>query len=331
MVGALVMGWMVEAALSSEGFDPLAPRPSDGAGPVSPLMGVVVASGDPDRFARLLSQGLGLQAMPGAPGQGMAFVRPGVEPPAMVYLEAAPPEAPARRPGYDAAIAGPLAAGFAVADASRIVTHLEGLGVRTTAGVVEMTLPDGQGGTYRVREAHVEAPDGVLFLGIDRGTMTPVSPIDSATGVGGPAYASAVVTDRAWAGRVLTDVLGYERRRAFAFRSSGLAGGLNLPEGTPVTLEQWFAPGARTGYLVLLDVGAAMRPGPAAVAMRGIQGWLFTTDRLDAALDRARALGLAPPAPRRVRRPGVGCVREAPLPVPGLATLILMERAQGCP
>ena len=117
-----------------------------------------------------------------------------------------------------------------------------------------MTLPKGDGTTYSVSEIHYRAPDGVLVLGIDRGSMRPVGPIDAASGIGGPAYASVVVEDLAGSERFMRDVLRYEKRRDAVFVSAGSRGGLGLADGQRFAFQQWFAPGASTGYVIVMKM-----------------------------------------------------------------------------
>ncbi|MFN3287402.1 MAG: hypothetical protein ACK40H_03070, partial [Sphingomonadaceae bacterium] len=131
------------------------------------------------------------------------------------------PGAPAARPDHDARIIGGLSLGFPSADNAALDARMRSLGFRSTAGLTSITLPRGDGTTYTVGEVHHAAPDGVYALGIDRGSMAPVGPIDPAAGVGGPAYSGLMVGDMAAAERLFAGVLGLEKRRAVELTSAG--------------------------------------------------------------------------------------------------------------
>ena len=207
-----------------------------------------------------------------------------------VYASLATPTA--LRPTHAAAMAGGLAVGMPVLDQAARERLVATAGFGSVVGATSMTLPRGDGTTYTVGEIHYRAPEGVLVLGIDRGTMRPVGPIDPATGIGGPAYASIVVNDLAGTERFMRDVLRFEKRREAVFASAGPKGGLGLPDGQRFAFQQWFAPGTSTGYIILMKM---LDRVPVAVAggfsNAGIVMVGFDADDLKAVHERARAAG----------------------------------------
>ena len=185
---------------------------------------------------------------------------------------------PVLRPRHDAFAIGGLAMGMPVSGQARREDMVTAAGFKSAVGITSMTLDRGDGTSYAVEEIHCQGPDGVLVLGIDRGAMRPVGPVDPASGIGGPAYSSIVVGDLARSEAFMRDVLRYELRRGFT--SAGSKGGLRLPDGTRVVLQQWYAPGALTGYVILLKLLDTPQPTPPG-AVRGLAMWSF--DVADAA------------------------------------------------
>lgn len=201
------------------------------------------------------------------------------------------PRAPLR-PTHIALAPGGLAMGMPVSDQHAGEARVTAAGFTSVVGATTMTLPRGDGSTYTVGEIHYRAPDGVLVLGIDRGTMRAVGPIDPATGIGGPAYASIVVNDLDGSERFMRDVLRYEKRRDAVFASAGPKGGLGLPDGQRFAFQQWFAPGASTGYIILMKM--LDRPPTAAAggfANAGLVMVGFDATDLRAVAARARKAG----------------------------------------
>ena len=66
------------------------------------------------------------------------------------------------------------------------------------------------------------------------------------------------------------------------FRSSG-QGMPDTRKGESIAFLQWFAPGATTGYLVMMELldGDKQRYEPAGMASSGLSMWTFTTRSLD--------------------------------------------------
>jgi len=257
----------------------------------------------------------------GLPGDGALQLavldRPGVIGNPKLVLVAVPGATPPARPGHDSRLHGPLSLGFAVRGIQRRVVTMAALGWHAHAGVTVLRLADGCGGHYDVKEAHYRAPDGVLVLAIDRGRMAAVAPLDAQTDTGGPAYVGMMVADAQRSGEFLHSVLGLELRREVLMQSSGPDGGMALPAGTEFLFQQWFSPGATTGYVILMQLMAGglspeHRPGPVS---RGQAAWSFPV--ADVALVHARAHRSARLGdPISIVRPAGGSARSCTLAMP---------------
>ncbi len=307
-----VLAGLSASGVSAAGPDPLAPGDRRDAR-VSPLAAATLAVADLDLARRFFGQALAMDCQAhrltgrsaavfrrhhGLPGAGplelMWCARPGIEGAVRLRLIARGPDAPLSRPGHDARYPGGLSLGFPTTDNARLLARAEALGFRASAGLTRITLPRGDGTTYQVGEVHFLAPDGVYALGIDRGAMPPVGPIDPATGVGGPAYSGLMTRDIAAVGRLLEAVLGFEKRREVELESAGPEGGLSLPAGTRFAFQQWFAPGASTGYVILMQLYTqALAPvAPPPPDARGLAMWTFATADLRSTSRAARAAGI---------------------------------------
>lgn len=292
--------------------DPLAPRPGAVAR-TSPLAMVTLASGDLAQARRFYAGGQRMACRDERLRGGAAAAfrrhyamasrgevamllceRPGLAGAVRLRIVDVGPVAPAARPDHDARIIGGLSLGFPSADNAALDARMRGLGFRSTAGLTSITLPRGDGTTYVVGEVHHAAPDGVYALGIDRGSMAPVGPIDAAAGVGGPAYSGLMVGDMAAAERLFAGVLGLEKRRAVELTSAGPEGGLGLPAGTRFDFQQWYAPGATTGYVILMRLKENARPpvAPPGLRGRGLAMWGFEAADLDGLAADARRAGV---------------------------------------
>jgi catechol 2,3-dioxygenase-like lactoylglutathione lyase family enzyme/uncharacterized protein (DUF1330 family) len=352
----VAMLWLAAPALAQ---DPLAPRGNGAQALVSPLAAVTIGTADLDLTERFYGGAMGMacarQTVAGASATafrarlGMGGVgdvqmltctrgRAGVTQVRAVLLDAPAPEA---RPAYQTLLAGALSLGFPSAGNEALDRRVTGLGFRSTAGLTSITLPRGDGSSYTVGEVHYRAPDNVYALGIDRGEMSPVGPIEAGIGVGGPAYAGMIVGDADAAKRLFGDVLGLELRREVQLTSAGPQGGLGLPDNTKFDFQQWYAPGASSGYVILMKflAGGRAAPVPLGLGARGIGMWSFVSARFDEVLSRARAAGVtikAAPAPspwpadngrrQMVLATGDGFpveVVEAPPPAPASASLSL--------
>ncbi len=307
--------------------DPIAPAAGAKAR-VSPLAEVTLGAADLDAVARFYGEGLGMtctrERLEGEPatafrrhyrmaGEGplelLSCTRPGLPGTPRVRAIALGADAPLARPGHDALLPGGLSLGFSSAGNAPLFARLGALGFRSTAGLTSITLPRGDGGSYSVGELHLLAPDGVYVLGIDRGDMAPLAPIDPVLGVGGPAYSGLVVADLPALSRLLGDVVGLEKRREVELGGPAVEEGLGLPPGTRFDFQQWFMPGGATGYVIVMHFkGQPGRPaahlGPIA---RGLMMWTFEVEDLEDRAAAARAAGVSVVAgPADVPWPG-GC------------------------
>lgn len=326
--------------------DPMIPPATEPAARVSPLRMVSVATGDMAATRRFYERAMGMRAAParatGAAAMalskhwGMAptavvdtiiFTYPATSGSVAVRAISVPATLPTARPGLDSRYLGPLGFGFASGDIAARDRAVTAEGFTSSVGVKRMDFPRADGTTYNVAEIHWHAPDDVLVLGVDRGTMKPVGQIAPSSRQGGVAYASALVGDIARANRFLHDVVGLERRRAMQFPGGGPQGGMiGLDLGEPVAFEQWFSGGSSTAYLVVMERLERAREMPAAtgLAARGVVLWSFETPDLDGAVARFRAGG-GKTAIATVDLPGVGKRRAAVLRSPDNLTIELIE------
>ena len=299
---------MAMASAAPAAADPLAPTTTTASATVSPLAAVTVATSDMATSLRFYGQAMGMECLPatltgteaksfrhfyGVPGTGSVHVATCVRPSggASVNLVEVPAPTPLARAEMDSRLVGPLSMGFPSADNSKLDARVTALGFASTAGLTKITLTRPEGGSYDVGEVHYRAPENIYALGIDRGAMDPVGHIDAATGVGGPAYSGMMVGDIAAISRVFRDVLGWEARRTLTLTTSGPQGGLGLPTGTQFYFQQWYSPGATSGYVILMKLLSNGKPAahPLGFASRGIAMWSFTAPDLGTIAARARA------------------------------------------
>jgi catechol 2,3-dioxygenase-like lactoylglutathione lyase family enzyme len=332
---SLIGGSAVSAQSVPE--DPMVPPAAEAAARVSPLRMVTVTTGDMAATRRFYEAAMGMKGVAArvtgaaaarlARHWGMApspfidtvlFTYPASPTSVAVRAVAVPATLPPARPGRDSKYMGPLGFGFASSDIPARQRAAADQGFTSSAGIKRMDFPRADGTTYNVAEIHWLAPDDMLVLGVDRGTMRPVGPVDAAARQGGVAYASALVGDIGRANRFLNDVVGLERRRAMRFPGGGPDGGMiGLERGEPVAFEQWFSGGSSTGYLVVMQRLERAREMPQATgfAARGIALWSFETPDLDAAVARFRKDGGSATI-ATVDLPGVGKRRAAVLRSP---------------
>lgn len=298
---------VVFAACSATGGDRLS-APEDPMKPVSsaehaitsPIRLVTIATGSAEESGAFYEKGIGLESR-GVPlsktdmdklddhydwaSRGYTiFGKTALAEAAAVRSVEVDSSLPVLRPAYSSRFVGALGVGFPSSDLDVLTSTVEKHGFHSAVGVTRMNFPRADGSTYEVGEVHYKAPDDVLVLGVDRGTQAPVGPIDTESGAGGVAYASMLVDDVDKTGRFMSDVLGYEKRRAMTFNSKGPGGGMqDMRAGELVAFEQWFSPGSTTGYFVvmeLLDGGKRALPQPAA-GSRGVVGWTVLSRDLD--------------------------------------------------
>jgi catechol 2,3-dioxygenase-like lactoylglutathione lyase family enzyme len=273
----------------------------------SPLRRVTVATGDLMATRRFYADALGMAASRRSPvlpseahrlgvtsgADSMTFARSGIPDAVTVRAIAVAARRRALRPSHNALALGGLAMGMPVSGKTKREAIVKAAGFRSAVGVTSMALPRADGSSYMVEEIHYQGPDGVLVLGIDRGEMPPVGPVDATTGIGGPAYSSLVVGDLQRTEMFMQTVLRYEKRRDAVFTSSGPKGGLGLPDGQRFAFQQWFAPGSTTGYVILMKMldRPAEPAQPAGFVRRGIAMWTFDAVDLDDVAARAESVG----------------------------------------
>ena len=310
MTRYVTLAWLLTAT-AALAQDPLAPRDNAASARVSPLAAVTIGTSDLDATEHFYRDAMGMQcrratlagtaarafrrhyAMLSGATVATTVCTRGDGRTASVRAVLLPATAGLARPNYDSRITGALSLGFPSASNAALEKRVTGLGFTSTAGQTSMTLPRGDGSTYRVGEIHFRAPDNVYALGIDRSGMTPVGPIEP-IGVGGPAYSGMMVDEMASATRLFGDVLGLEARRKTSFTSSGPTGGLGLPADTRFDFQQWFAPGSTSGYVILMHViDRGIAPSvPLGLKSRGIAMWTFAAPDLDDIAARAQRAGI---------------------------------------
>ena len=322
--------------------DPMLPRSDPASARVSPLRVITITTGDLETTRRFYQGALAMT--PAAteltgqaavalrehwglpPGQSlrmMTFTRSGLGDAIVVRAIEVPATTAVMRPDYNSEFLGALGLGFPSNDLAVRDEIVRAMGFSSVVGITRMAFPRADQTTYEVGEVHYRAPDNVLVLGVDRGEMQPVSSIDAALGLGGPAYASMIISDAARVTKAFADVLGYEMRREMTFASAGPDGGMGLQKGARVRFQQWFSPGSRAGYLVIMDLLDAERSPPVALGPRnrGIAMWSFETPDLEGALARAREAGLAV----------LSDVRTLDVPTLGRLRSFVFETADGFP
>lgn len=318
--------------------DPMQPGTNERAEVCGPLAAVTMASGAPDRMRRLLQGALNLtprfERVEGAAARALAehwgvapsdsidltlYTRPEVDDAVTLRVLHVAEATAVARPRLDCRYVGALGVGFAIRGLRARHAIVEQSGFGSTAGVTFMPFPRADGTTYEVGESHWIGPDEFMVLGVDRSDMPPIGSIDAALGMGGPNYSSALVSDAGRTGAFLDEVLGLELRREFTFEADGPDGGMGLPAGTRVHFQQWFAPKARSGYLVIMQLleHGLPPPQPLGLRSRGIGLWSFKTRDVEAVQQRALHRGATVSrAPASLAVPGSGQVTALMLATP---------------
>lgn len=290
--------------------DPMAPRA--GAAPTlcGPLERVTLMTNDAAPAARFLTEAMRLRlahdvtrAGAEAAGRRELWGLPGVAswreltfegssgPAGVTVRVVAMPGGEVIRPGMESRLTGGLSIGFPAANLDQALTRVTALGFQSTAGIVPLTITRPDGSSYVSGEILFRGPEQVYMLVVGRpADMTPVGPIDPATGMGSPAYSAIVVPDAAREIAFYRDVLGWEARQNIVLTTSGPAGGLGLDPGTQFRFVQLFAPGATTAYVCLLDMMNVGRANPVAPRLpnRGLVMWSFGTRVFERVAERVR-------------------------------------------
>ncbi|MEM1089762.1 MAG: VOC family protein [Pseudomonadota bacterium] len=314
--------------------DIFVPKTSGADALVKQLHTVTYVTAEPERVTQILVEGFGLSPVESLP-QGSShpdaasrhlgfssqdawgatiFRKIGEGENVQVRLLSVEPQQAQVRRDHSGRDLGAVTLSFPMRDLVAHEQSMQHLDVASTIGVKEMEFASPDGQTYISAEILYKAPENVLLLGVRRPEQfVPVGPIDPATGLGGPAYSARCVANPDKLLEVLQGVMGFEIRRDAVF-TIGERSGLLLPEGTQERFIQAFAPGAATGYLILMDHFDVARKPAASTAPpnRGLVMWSFETSDLDEVVRRAEALGLtilSPPGQRN--SPGLPIGRTA--------------------
>jgi catechol 2,3-dioxygenase-like lactoylglutathione lyase family enzyme len=319
----------------------------------SPLKIITITTGDLEATRRFYQGALGMtpafhhvtgpaaqkliahwRLSPASDLRMITFTRPGLADAIMVRAIQTSATAPTNRPGYLSEYYGALGIGLPVSGIPRRDAIVQSFGFSSVAGPTELAFPRADETTYKVGEIHYEAPDDILVLGVDRGGMRPVGPIDPALDIGGPAYSSSMVSNAEAIAPLFKDVLGLEIRRSFVFMSKGAQSGMRLPAGVEVLFQQWFSPGATTGYLLQMQPLNAGAPAPQGIGPknRGIAMWSFDVRSLEQIVKRAQHASVpvvSPPA--KLDFPGLGPTRSMVLATPDGFLVEVNERPAALP
>ena len=159
------------------------------------------------------------------------------------------------------------------------------MGFPAKAPLQAAVLPKPDGGQYRDWEASYMGPDFVHHTGIERGSGMPqLAPYDTATGKGGPGYASMVVTGMSDAMiSFFRYVLGWEVRRDIEL-ATGKNSPLALEEGIKYRYTIVYAKGASSGHILMMDFRDGIKITPRTkprLPNRGIGMYTVFTKNLD--------------------------------------------------
>jgi len=192
---------------------------------------------------------------------------------------------------YDGQIVGGATLSFPKTDLYAHEKKMKALGFDSTIGVKEMEFTDPSGVSYISAEIIYFAPDNAYLLAVKRPDIfIPVGPSDPETGIGAPAYSARCISNSDGVIEFLKNVMDYEIRRDVVF-PIGKISAMLLPEGSQERFIQAFAPGASSGYLVLMDHLKDNKPSQAPTLgppSRGITMWSFATRDIDEVSHRAK-------------------------------------------
>ncbi len=223
--------------------------------------------------------------------------RPGAEGAMQIRLLVLDRPTPTIHRSWKATSLGPFAMGFPNIHQAQLDAWVRrwGFGALNVMEPGSIKHPDGA--SYAINETVFNGPDFVHAVGIQRGhgEIAQLGPVDPATGVGGPAYATQVVADAdAWI-RLLVDTLGMQLRSDRHWKSSGSQGALNIPDGSEFRFSIVYAHGASSRHILLLDY-TNLKPAPNPVAPRppnrGITMWSMPVQDLSAAMARLTLAGV---------------------------------------
>jgi len=283
---------------------------------VGPLHTITYVSSDPENVHVLLTEGMDMEASAWHVPEGdekrkldayfgfdasdkwkaRRYFKSGIGDNVQLRLIAVDKEKPQTRPEVSGAYLGGLSIGYPMINTDAREARMTDIGYPSVVGVKRLEFSSPEGETYVSEEVHFTGPENVYILGVKRPDIfVPVGPIDNTAEIGGPAYSALCVSDCDASIAFYKDILGYEIRRDMAMMV-GDKSGLKLREGSYERFVQAFAPGANTGYLVLLDHGDEYKPldadhnfGPPS---RGVAMWSFPCTNLEEVRRRAVAEGV---------------------------------------
>jgi len=200
------------------------------------------------------------------------------------------------RPEIDGTYLGGLSIGFPLSDSDAREAHMSRLGFPSVVGVKRLEFSSPAGEKYVSEEVHFTGPENVYVLAVKRPDIfVPVGPINEEAKIGAPAYSAVCVEDCDAAIAFYRDILGYEIRRDMTMEV-GDNSGLKLRKGSSERFVQAFAPGANSGYLVLLDHGDDRKRAEGVKQFgppnRGLSMWSFPSQNIMDVLRRAEAAGV---------------------------------------
>ncbi len=315
-LSVILLGLIASATVPAQPSDPFQPVSRAADQLVGPLEAVTLVTTDAERATRFfvdaMQMTLARDAEPSIDEAGarrrllalssrvtwreLVFERPSVPSAIRVQVLVMPSSGEGSagaeiRPGMNALLQGGLSLGFPVADMRARERRVKRAGFESTAGITQMYFPRSDGSQYLIEEIHFKGPENLYALGVWRPQeLRPVGPIDTHVGLGGPAYSAQVVVNSDAEVAFYRNIFGWEVRRDITIPSSGPSGGLGLAAGTRFRFLQLFAPGAATGYLVLMDMleSSVANPVVPRAPNRGVVAWRFGTHRFDEVERRAR-------------------------------------------
>ena len=191
---------------------------------------------------------------------------------------------------WDASEVGPFSLGFPNTKHLEIDAKLRKLGFGATSGEAsqyEIQNPDG--GSYLVQETIFLGPDFVKAVGIHRGGgKSQLSPVDPASGYGGPGYSAQILEEAQPVLDFYTKVLDMEIRSDREWTTSGVLG---VPAGTRYRFSLVYSKGSTEGHLLFVDplnhetYASPVSPRP---PYRGLAMWSFATKNIKEVIKRAR-------------------------------------------
>ncbi len=240
---------------------------------------------------------------------------------------------PMIRQAWTAMQLGPFSIGFANSMQSLLDRSIRDLGYDSLnwMGIYSEKLPDSKR-RYSIEESIFNTPEHTQVTIIKRGApLPPLGPVDIKTNMGGPSFASMVVSDMgAWTD-LLTEVLGMDLRDRREWRSQGDEGAMDLPDGTDYNVVTFAAKGyGPGGHIVLVEYEKAemeaskVKP---ALPNLGMGMWSLPVKDLDEVIKRAKTGGVKIISkPKAWNSPALGSVFSATIEAPNGFPIEIFKR-----